>query len=314
MLLPLACGERYGEDAMTAERDGQNEQLGAQSTADGSRSLEGRIQTHYSSLPDSERRIADLFLEYPGEIAAYSATELAKMSGGSKAAVTRLVQRLGFASYDEARRAARDAQTWGSPLYLLSRETPTGDFAARIQEQIDQDVRNISLTLEALRADIFGDIVDTICEARRVLVLGYRNSHYLAGYARRQIIEVRGDVYLLPAAGETIAEEIADLTSEDILIVIGFRRRIAEVPRAMAAAHAAGAKVLYVTDWSAESTPHATWTIPCAVRGKDLFDRYASAMSFLHFLSVAIVNRLAAKGRGRLQRIENLHEELHDFD
>jgi hypothetical protein len=37
-------------------------------------------------------------------------------------------------------------------------------------------------------------------------------------------------------------------------------------------------------------------------------------MSLLHFLCVAIVEKLGAPGRAHLQRIENLHEELHDFD
>jgi DNA-binding MurR/RpiR family transcriptional regulator len=300
---------------MTSVRNRRHEQSGpvTDPAAGGGSSLEERIRAKYRDLPVSERRIADLILEFPGEIAAYSATELAELSGGSKAAVTRLIQRLGFANFDEARRAARDAQVWGSPLYLLSRDAPTGDFGARVQKQIDQDVRNITLTLEGLRGNIFDDIVEAICDAGRVFLLGYRNSHYLAGYARSQITQVRGSVYLLPAAGETIAEEIADLTDDDLLIVIGFRRRVAEVPRAMAAANATGAKVLYVTDWSVEPVPDATWTIPCAVYGKDLFDRYASAMTLLHFLGVTVVNRLATKGRSRLQQIEKLHEELHDF-
>ncbi|MHA1565324.1 MAG: MurR/RpiR family transcriptional regulator [Alphaproteobacteria bacterium] len=288
--------------------------LESESPEGASPSLEARIRIHLRFLPESERRIADLILEFPGEVAAYSATELAELSGGSKAAVTRLVKRLGFANFEAARRAARDAQNWGSPLYLLSREAPEGGFAARVQAQIDQDNRNISHTLEALRPDIFDNIVEAICDAKRVFLLGYRNSHYLAGYARSQIVQVRDDVYLLPSAGETIAEEIAGLDSADLLIVVGFRRRVGEVPRAMAAAHAAGAKILYVTDWSAAPVPHATWTIPCAVGGKGLFDRYAAAMSVLHFLSVAVVTHLAATGRGRLQRIENLHEELHEFE
>ena len=306
---------------MTTDRGQKNRRNGsggakaaAADTGGGGASLEGRVRAQYQDLPESERRIADLILEFPGEVAAYSATELAELSGGSKAAVTRLVQRLGFASFDAARRAARDAQTWGSPLYLLSRDAPSGDFGARVRDQIEQDARNIKLTLEWLRADVFDEAVNAICAARRVFLLGYRNSHYLAGYARSQIVQVRSDVYLLPGAGETIAEDIAGLTAEDILIVIGFRRRVAEVPRAMAAAREAGARVLYVTDWSADPAPLATWTFPCAVRGKDVFDRYAAAMSLLHFLCVAIVDRLAAKGRGRLQRIENLHEDLHDFD
>ena len=72
----------------------------------------------------------------------------------------------------------------------------------------------------------------------------------------------------------------------------------------MQAAHSARAKVLYVTDWSAAPVPEATWTIPCAVRGKELFDRYAAAMSLLHFLGVAVVNRLAAE-QHISQRFEN---------
>jgi DNA-binding MurR/RpiR family transcriptional regulator len=301
---------------MASERERRNG-LAERKTADrddGSPTFEGRIRARYDGLPESERRIADLILEFPGEVAAYSATELAEISGGSKAAVTRLVKRLGFANFDEARRAARDAQAWGSPLYLLSKEMPAGDFGARIQTQIEQDVHNITLTMEALRESVFSEIVEGICAANRVFLLGYRNSHYLAGYMRWQIIQVRDDVYLLPAAGETIAEEIADLNADDLLIAIGFRRRITELPRAMAAAQSVGAKILYVTDWSAQPEPTATWTLPCAVQGPDLFDRYSAAMSALHFLSVAIVNHLGTEGRARLQRIENLHEQLHEFD
>jgi DNA-binding MurR/RpiR family transcriptional regulator len=277
-------------------------------------SVESRIRASYDGLPESERRIADLILEFPGEMAAYSATELAALSGGSKAAVTRLVQRIGFASYDEARRAARDAQTRGSPLYLMARERRKTGFGERVRGHIEQDVRNISLTLEALRGDTFDEMVSAICKARRVFLLGYRNSHYLAGYARWQIIQGRGDVYLLPAAGETIAEEIADFTSDDVLIVIGFRRRLAQLPQGMTAAAARGTRIVYITDRAAPAAPQATWTIPCAVRGMDFFDRYAAAMSLLHFLCVAIIEKLGASGRARLQRIESLHEDLNDFD
>ncbi|HIF10610.1 MAG TPA: hypothetical protein EYQ81_12775, partial [Sneathiellales bacterium] len=39
--------------------------------------LQTRIQQHYGELPESERKIAVLILDFPGEIAAYSATELA---------------------------------------------------------------------------------------------------------------------------------------------------------------------------------------------------------------------------------------------
>ena len=276
--------------------------------------LESRIGAHYDRLPESERKIADLILESPGEVAAYSATELATLAGASKAAVTRLIRRLGYENFEAARRAAREAQNWGSPLYLMSRTPARGRFSERIQAHIEQDVRNISLTLEGLRADVFADIVENICGAKRVYFLGYRNSRHLAAYARTQVMQARSYVHLMPAAGETIAEYMADMTREDLLIVIGLRRRVPEVARAIAKAAGAGISVLYITDWAAAPAEGARWTIPVAVRSKDLFDRYASAMSLLHFIAVSVVDKMGEKGRRRLNRIESLHSDLHEFD
>ena len=53
----------------------------------------------YALLPGSELVVADLLLNHLGRLATHSATELAADAGASKAAVTRLMQRLDFASY-----------------------------------------------------------------------------------------------------------------------------------------------------------------------------------------------------------------------
>jgi len=264
-------------------------------------------------LPASERKIADLILEFPGEVAAYSATELAELANSSKAAVTRLIRRLGFDSFEEARRAARDAQNWGSPLYLLPRKPDHTGVGGRIQRHVEQDIQNISATFDALDAAAMDEIVTAILKARRVFVYGYRNSHYLAGYFSFQLIQGRPDVHLLPAVGATLAEYVADMTGKDLVVVIGFRRRVPEVKRLLQSAAAAGSRILYITDSSAGSQSNANWTIHCSVRGQDLFDRYAAAMSLLHFLSVSLMTNSGDTGRSRLKAIENLHEDLHEF-
>ncbi len=276
-------------------------------------SFESRIRDQYDSLPTSERKIADLVLEFPGEVAAYTATELAELSGSSKAAVTRFIRRLGFRSFQQARRAARDAQNWGSPLYLLPRtQRPTGT-RARIHEHAEQDARTISQTFDALDPGVINSSVEAICKARQVFVFGCRNSHFLAGYFRCQLIQVRADVHLLPAVGETLAEYVADMAKGDLLVVIGFRRRVPEVIRTLRAAADAGCQVLYITDSNAGSQRKATWTIHCTVRGEDVFDRYSGAMSLLHFLAVSSMLYAGEKGRARLKAIEHLHEDLHEF-
>lgn len=275
--------------------------------------LEKAIRAQYETLPESERRIADLILEFPGEVAAYTATELAKLSNGSKAAVTRLVQRLGYANYDEARRTARDAQAWGSPVYLMYKEPAAKDFSKRVQSHIEQDAQNIALTMQSLRPDTVRAIVEAICGAKRVYCLGWRNSHFLAGYLQWQIVQVRPDVFTIPSAGGTLAEDVAAITEQDLLICIGMRRRVPQMTSVIKQANAAKAQILYITDRTAPPVAQATWTIQCAVRGTDLFDRYGAAMSVLHFLSVAVVDKMGEKGRDHLQEIERLHEEFKEL-
>ena len=277
-------------------------------------SLEARIQDHYDKLPKSERKVADLILDFPGEIAAYSATELAGLANASKAAVTRLIRRLGYANFEEARRTVRDARKWGSPVYLMSKQTEPESFATRNREQIDQDVASIDLTLQALDQKSFDEVVAAIVRARRVWLSGFRNSHYLAGYARWQFIQVRSDVHLLPAAGETIAEYIAELQPDDMLIVIGFRRRVTEVGRILKLARKAKIPTLLITDSTAQQSARTNWTFRCEVRGSDLFDRYTGAMSLLHLLTVSVAREAGDAGRRRLKRIEKLHEGLNAFD
>lgn len=279
-------------------------------------SIVGRIRRKYDELPPSERRLADLILDFPGDIASYSATELAELAGASKAAATRLVQRLGFTSYDEARRSARDAQDWGSPLFLLRKESDAAVEPAReLKRHLERDIANMTRTFEALDPDLLDEIVDAMIGARRLWLLGYRNSHILASYACSQFLLVRDDVRLLPPGVETLAEYLAGMDGGDLLVIVGFRRRLQQLRRTMKAAAATGVPILYITDPTAGRTAAlAKWTLYCEVGGVGALDSYSSAIALVHYLGVAMVRRAAGAGRRRLKRIEDLHEDLRDFD
>ena len=268
----------------------------------------------YETLPESERKIADLVLDFPGEVAAYTATELAALAGASKAAVTRLVRRLGYDSFEQARRAARDAREWGSPLYMLQSPAEPRSPEARIAVHMEQDIAHVRRTFDGLVAGTLDEIVAALAQARRLWLFGYRNSHYLAAYARWQFVQVRGDVHLLPTAGETLAEYLEDLGGEDVLVVIGFRRRVPVVTRLIDVAARRGARILVLTETAARLRARATWTLRCEVRGDDVFDRYTAAMSLLHLLGVELVQRTGNAGRRRMERIEDLHEALDELE
>src|SRR5688500_1941887 len=82
-------------------------------------SVPALLRSKYAALSPSERRLADLILNFPGELAGYSASELARMAKTSNSSVTRLVRRLGLQNYEDLRRRARAERDAGAPLYLI---------------------------------------------------------------------------------------------------------------------------------------------------------------------------------------------------
>lgn len=285
------------------------------SKAGGGRSTVARIRSQYQSLPPSERKLADLILDFPGDIAGYSATELSELAGVSKAAATRLFQRLGYASFEEARRAAREEQDWGSPLYLLSQPPQLGSVDSKLKRYLERDLTNMTRTFEALDSRKLQQIVTQLLEARHLWLLGYRNSSFLAGYARWQFIQIRNQVHLLQTGGETLAEQLVDLGPDDLVLVFGFRRRLSQLRIALKSIHAMGVPILYITEPAVGATVnYATWLLHAEVSGTGTFDSYPAALSLIHLLSVLMVDQAGKQGRIRLKRIEDLHDDLSDFD
>jgi DNA-binding MurR/RpiR family transcriptional regulator len=277
-------------------------------------SLESRIRAKYESLPGSEAAVANVLLNHPGRLATHSATELATDAGASKAAVTRLIQRLGYTSYAAARAEARDAQQWGSPVYLEA-SSPVGQgrhsaFAAHMAA--DQQI--LARTLGALTERDLDGAVEALASARRVVVIGFRNSAWLAMYARSHIGLLRPGVELAPLPTETLAEGMADLGPEDVVLAIGLRRRTPSFAAALHAAHAASARLVLITDPSgAADIAFADWTLTCHCRGASMFDSYVAAVSVLNFLAAQLAQHLGAAGLQRLKQVEQWHTQLGDL-
>ena len=83
-------------------------------------SMQERILELQHDFTESEQRLAEVALAHISTLAAYSATELAKMAGVSKATAGRFFRRLGYESFNEARALQRDAGDKGSPLFALA--------------------------------------------------------------------------------------------------------------------------------------------------------------------------------------------------
>jgi DNA-binding MurR/RpiR family transcriptional regulator len=273
-----------------------------------------RIRDHYSSLSPAERKLADLLLDFPGDMASYSATELADLAGVSKAATTRFFRRLGYKSFDQARRLARERPHWGSPLYLMSRKPPPQVADSGLRRQMDRELQNVAKTFEDLDIHYLESVAAKLVKAERVWLLGFRHSHFLAGYARWQMLQVRKSVHLMDAEGSTLVEQIVDVGPKDIVIAIGFRRRTQRFLETLRSLHARNNRILYLTEPEVgASINYATWVLTAEVSGAGPFDGYPAAYSLIHLLSTSMLTQSGKAGRDRFKQIEEVHDELEDF-
>jgi DNA-binding MurR/RpiR family transcriptional regulator len=280
-----------------------------------STSLEGRIKARYDTLTEVEQKLSDVILASPGQIAMQTATELAGCAGVSKATTTRFFRRLGYASYDQARREARESRSGGSPLYLQDRGRAESSADDLIQHHLDQELDNVYQTYQSLNRSELLAAAQAIANARRVVIIGFRHSQAIAHMFRSNLVQVRGDVLLLPAPGDSLAEYLAALGKEDLAICIGLRRRMPALEASMSAMAEMGVPLLYIADVIAGSPARlASWVVRCHTESTLMFDSNAGVAAITNLLCSLVGKALSGRTASHLERAELLHQQLDELD
>jgi DNA-binding MurR/RpiR family transcriptional regulator len=279
------------------------------------RAIERRIRAVYETMPGSERALADRVLEYPGDVILCSATELAELAGASKAAVTRFVKRLDYNDFRDMQREIRQAQTTGDPIFLASGQMASNDGGDAVSAHLEKDIACLTQTFEKIDEKAIEQVARQIVDARRIVCLGFRNSHFFAAYARRLIVHIRPDASVLPAGGQVLMEDMSDLGREDLIFAVGLRRRTPLLGSTLKLMHQKKVPIAYITDRRAvTTTKYADWTFSCQVRGTSSLDSYVGVVSLINFICTHAMTLAGASGRKRLRRIEDMLEMLGELD
>ena len=277
-------------------------------------SIERRILDLHDQFTASEKKLAKVVLECQDNLAGYSATELADRAGVSKATAVRFFRRLGYESYNEARVQARDGGEAGSPLSELLESGAPSALVGNLGAHLGQDLQNLTRTLEGLRSDTLNEAVTALAKAERVWVVGFRNSRTLAVYAHALLVQLKPDVRLVPSGGLSLAEEMVDVGPKDVVLAVGFRRRVQALLDALDVAREVGARSILLTDPTAvRSAGMADIVLRCYTRSASLFDSYVAPMSLLNHIFSRVVAVLGDAAVERMDRIERVHGRLATF-
>ncbi|WP_353807218.1 MurR/RpiR family transcriptional regulator [Agromyces sp. SYSU T00194] len=276
------------------------------------RTIAERIDGALDVLTPQERRVAEFMLDHPAELAVYNSSELARMTGVSKATVSRLYRRLGFSGSAEVRDHVRALRSSGTPLGHagVPATAPAGMAAV-----LEAERANLSRLLDGLADGVLERVATLLREAGTVLVAGYRNGYPVALHLREQLAQCRPGVRVAPQPGQSVGEELADLGPGDAAVLVGLRRRPEGFAELVAAAAATGAETIAIVDPAgAEAAAGAGTVIACPVDGAGAFSSYASAMSLASLVASAVLAGDMRAGRTRIARIDDAYARLGEVE
>ncbi|MGY5452769.1 MurR/RpiR family transcriptional regulator [Agarivorans sp. MS3-6] len=262
-----------------------------------------RIVENYPQLSTKARLVADYLQHHPDKVLIQSTSEIAGACQVSKASVSRFFRQLGYQDHQQVCDELRQEREWGQPLLTSepSDSSQQGDIAAIAQvfKQLEQ------LDCAAL--------VQQISEAKRITIIGYRNSYPLAMHFRQQLMQCRSQVNLLPVPGQSIGEELLQLSAEDLVIVIGIRRR----PKIFAALieQLQGFNCLLITDQSGQCyASQVSQLLVCPMSNHLALDSYAAPMSLLAHLSNKVYDYLAHTAQTHSNQVSETYQHLDELE
>ncbi|EXJ12519.1 MULTISPECIES: MurR/RpiR family transcriptional regulator [Nitrincola] len=269
------------------------------------------IRKEYEDLSPSERRVASFILDHLDDLATYNSVELSEACQTSKATVSRLFRRLGYDSFKAMRDEVRVLRQSGVPLPSGASESGT----TLLDRHFRLESKNLSRLNQQAKLWPLDAILSKFEQARRVVLIGFRNSYPVAMHWRQQLIQVRPDIQLLPQAGQTLAEDLADLTDQDLIILIGFHRRPAQFPMLLNRLKSLAIPVLLITETqSGLDHSQATWCLEIPLDSVSAFDSYALPMSLVSFITNALLHQQLRHGRQRIEEINRLYDSLQELD
>jgi DNA-binding MurR/RpiR family transcriptional regulator len=202
--------------------------------------------------PKARGRLARI-LDLQGDPALLSITTLAQALEVNPSTLTRLAHSLGYSGFGAFQQVLLDA-SMVPPGAFYSRQAQTalkgadGHRLDSVTQLCRENQANIDRFLSMFDEGQFGRATELIAGAPRVTVYGIRQFHAFASFLVYGLRLIRSDVHLLDSNALGLAEGIASMGSDDVLVLSScapYSRQVVEI------AHAAAEKpvsIVAITD------------------------------------------------------------------
>jgi len=278
--------------------------------------LRKRVTDAAHKLSPAQYQIAVYILNRPQDFALLPVREVASRTGTSTATIARTAQALGFSGYAELQ-AEMQRVIWSQRFtmrFSVACRDGNGRSKPTLLDLMQDDIEAIRTTMAAVNLENVNSVVAILSRARQILVLGQRMSSGPAELFGRVSTTLVGKTRVLGREPGMLLHELAEISAEDALVVIGFPRYTSSTVGFAREAKRRGAQVIAVTDSSLSPLAQCSdWSFFVASASTGPVDTYVAAAAFLNALAglVALENLDAVSAR--LKQLDALLRDGETF-
>ncbi|MDT8716382.1 MurR/RpiR family transcriptional regulator [Clostridium sp. 19966] len=281
----------------------------------GKHDLMRMIQVKFPRLSKGQKLIAEYILKHYDKAAFMTAAKLGNSVGVSESTVVRFANELGYSGYPTLQKALQELIK--NKLTTVQRIELSNDFISEenaLKGVLKSDMENLRVTLEKINHKAFEDVVNGIFVAKKIYIIGLRSSTALAEFLGFYLNLILDNVKLVGYGMSDIFEQIINVSSDDLVIGIGFPRYANRTIEALAYAQSKKAKVVAITDsLLSPLASKADYTLIAQSNMASFVDSLVAPLSVINALIIAVGLREKEKISSTFTGLEEIWEEYNVY-
>lgn len=162
----------------------------------GMRKIKQQIKENFHNLTFRLQMVATFMIENPRLIALYPAKEIGSLTKTSETTVIRCCHALGYSGYsalqEEIRKSLLLPEQENDPIKALAEGMKSDQ--KEFSQFMEQDIEHIRKTFAGLDSTVFRNAVNSIIDAKKIIVVGLRTSFAPANWLGYSLNIIKGDV------------------------------------------------------------------------------------------------------------------------
>lgn len=269
-----------------------------------------KINKNRAKMSKGQKAISDYIIQNYDKAAFMTAAKLGQTVGVSESTVSRYAMQLGYDGYPELQKAFQ--RLIKNKLTTLQRmELSTEQSSSDILKNVlKTDMSNIRTTLDNIDEEAFGRIVEKICSAKNIYILGARSAATAVQFMGYYLNFIMDNVHVITSGVSDIVEQISHIRQGDILVAVSFPRYARRALDGAEYAKKRGADVAVITD--SEYSPLVPFADEVLYARSDMtsfVDSLVAPLSLVNALLIAVSSTKKQESMDNFLNLENIWKD-----